>query len=191
MGKHFYTDQLPGRAADVFGNDGFVNGLHLLQVQLPGQHNHIGPLGIKAQGLYVGNAQLRGDMHLQADFPAVQDAGHVGGDDGVHAGFLRQVQHAAGLVEFLAVQGDVQGEIGLEPIGAADAHHLGEVLRLEIVGGVGAHVQVADAEIDRIGTSFHGGGEAFEAPRRGHDFQFLRPHFTRSTRSSAKRLRTV
>ena len=126
-------------------------------------------------------------MDLQANLAGIQDAGHVGGDDGVHAGFLRQVQHAAGLVEFLAVQGDIQGEIGLEPIGAADAHHLGEVLRLEIVGGVGTHVQVADAEIDRIGASFHGGGETF----RGHDFQFLRPHFTRSTRSSAKRLRTV
>ena len=175
----------------MLAHNRFVDFLDLLQPELPREDDDVGELRVEAERLHVGDAELGGDMDLQADLAGIQDAGHVGGDDGVHAGFLRQVQHAAGLVEFLAVQGDIQGEIGFEPIGAADAHHLREVLRLEIVGGVGAHVQVADAEIDRIGASFDGGGEAFEAPRRGHDFQFLRPHFTRSTRSSAKRLRTV
>ena len=175
----------------MFADNGFVDFLHLLQPELSREDDHIGKLGVEAERFHVGNAELGGNMDFQADLAGIQDAGHVGSDDGVHARFLGEVQHAAGLVQFLTVQGDVQGEIGLESIGAADAHHLRKVLRREIVRGMGPHVQVADSEIDGVRTSLNGGGEAFEAPCRSHDFQFLRPHRTRSTRSSANCLRTV
>ena len=190
VGEHFYTDPLPRRAADVFGNDGLVDGLHLLQVQLPGQHHHIGPLRIETQGLYVGNAQLRGDMHLQADFPAVQDAGHVGGDDGIHPGGLGGVQRFVCCLEIFSEKGDIQRHIAADAICATDAHNFREVFPGEIIGRMGPHIQVADAEVHGIGAAFHSGGEATEVACRSHYLQFFPVHhLTRPTRESAKRLR--
>ena len=46
-------------------------GLYLPQIQFAGQHHDIGKLGVEPQCLYVGNAQLGGNMHLQADFSAI------------------------------------------------------------------------------------------------------------------------
>ena len=81
----------------------FINLLDLLQPKLACEDDDVGELRVETERFHVGDAELGGNVDLQADLARIQDAGHVGGDDGVHAGFLRQVQHAAGLVQFLPV----------------------------------------------------------------------------------------
>ena len=156
-------------------NEG-VDLAHLVEAQFARQHDHVGELRVEAQRLDVGYAQLRGDMHLQADLPRIEDRGHVRGDDGVYAGLLRQVQHPPGLVHLLVIKRDVQGHVALDAVFTADAHDLRQILRLEIVRGMRAHVQVADTEIDRIGTALDRSRKTLEIARRGHDLQFLPVH---------------
>ena len=125
--EHLDAHELPGGSFDLFLLNALVNDLHLLQAQFPGQHHHIGPLRIEAKGLEVGDAQLRGDMHLQADFPAIENARHVGGDDGIHTGSLGGIQGGIGFRKLLPIQGDVEGHVGLDAVGAADAQDLRQV----------------------------------------------------------------
>ena len=56
VSKHFNTHQFSGRAADILPHYGIVNLLDLPQVQFTGQHHNIGPLCVKTQRFYVGNA---------------------------------------------------------------------------------------------------------------------------------------
>ena len=77
MGKHFYADKRSGRTRNPFRNNGFVDGFYLLQGKFPRQHNHIGKLGVKAERFNVGDTQLGGNMHLQANPSTIQDGGHV------------------------------------------------------------------------------------------------------------------
>ena len=157
-------------------HNGFVDGFYLMEVQFAGQDHHIGPLGVKAEGFHVGNAELRRDVHLQADFPAVQDAGHVGGDDGIHPGGPGGVQRLIGGLQVLSVEGDIQRHVGLDAVGAADAHDFRQIPPGEIARRMRTHVQVPDSEVHGIRPAFDGGGEAVETAGRRHNFQFFFLH---------------
>ena len=137
---------------------------------------HIGPLGVELERLQIGDAELGGDVYLQADLPAIEDAGHVRRDDGIHARRLRGIQRSVGLLQLFSVEGDVQRHVGLDAIGTADAHNLRKVFLSEIVGRMRTHVQMADAEIDRVGSSLDGGHQASEIAGRRHNLQFLSVH---------------
>ena len=43
----------------------------------------------------------------------------------------------------------------------------------ERIGRVRPHVELADAEVDGIGTCLDGGGQTFARPHRGHDFKIV------------------
>ena len=82
MAEHFYAHKFAARTADILLYDGAVDGRHLVEVQLPREHHHIGPLRVETHGLGIADAQLRGDMHLHAHAAGVKDCRDVAGDDG-------------------------------------------------------------------------------------------------------------
>ena len=144
-----------------------------MEIQFPRQDDHIGELRVEAQRLDIGDAELGGDMDLETDFPAVEDGGHVRGDDGIDSRRLRGIQRGVRGLEVISEQGDIQGHIGPDTVLPADARHFRQVLLGEIVRRAGAHVQVPDSEIDGVGPAFDRCEETLEVPRRRHDFQFF------------------
>ena len=173
MAEHLDLHRPARRAADSFAGDGIADRADLLQPDLPGQYDHVGELAVVAQGLAVGNAQLRGDVYLQAQPPGFRDCGDIRGDDGAYARFAGRLKRPAHRGEVVVVEGDVEGQVAAEPVLPADPADFLQVFRREIVGRVRAHVELPDAEIHGVGATLDGGLQAFEVACRSHDFQTL------------------
>ena len=173
VGEHFHPHQVPGRSGDMLPGNSVADVLHLVQVQFARQHNDIRKLGVELEGEDVGDAQLGGDMHFQAYLAAVFYGRHIGRDDRVHTCGLGCVQGLAHSVKVFLVQDNVKGHIALDPCLAADAAHLIKVRRAEIVGGVGAHIELPHAKVDGVRPALDGCAQAFEVAGRSHYFQFL------------------
>ena len=92
-------------------------------------------LGAKLKLLLgIGNAQLGGNMHLQANLPAIEDARHVGSDDCIHTRGLCGIKGLICRLKILPVKGDIQRHICLHAIFTAYSHNFREVLPGEIIG---------------------------------------------------------
>lgn len=174
--EHFDAYPFSGRSPQVLGDNLPVDLGDLLQRKLPRQHDDIGPLGVELQGLIIGNAQLGGNVYFHADPAAVENRCHVGSDDRIHTGSLRQIEHMASVGEVFAVQDDVECHVGTDPVLPTDPDDFRQILRAEIVGGMGPHVEAADPEVDGVGTSLYRGMQAFEIARWRHDFEFFLFH---------------
>ena len=72
-------------------------------------------------------------MHLQADFTAVQDAGHVGRNNGIYAGGFGSIQCVVCRLQIFPVKGDIQRHIGLDSVRTANAHNLRQVFPAKII----------------------------------------------------------
>ena len=176
VSEHLYTHKLTGRALDAVPQDGLVNILHLVQIQFPGQDDHIRKLGIEAQRLHIGYAQLRGDMHLHTYLTAVHYRSHIRSDDRVHAGRLRRVQCPVRRFNVFLIKDNVQCQVSLDAILPAYSDNLRQILRLEIIGRMRTHIQIADPEIYRVSTTLNGCHQTFKIARRRHYLQFLLFH---------------
>ena len=111
-----------------------MDGADLVQVQFTCQNHYIGKLGVEAQRLNVGYAELGGNMHLQANLPAIEDARHVGSDDCIHTRGLCGIKGLICRLKILPVKGDIQRHICLHAIFTAYSHNFREVLPGEIIG---------------------------------------------------------
>ena len=180
MRKHLYAHQLPARAFDALAHYRVVDAFHLVQIQLPREHDHVGELRVEAKGLGVGYGQLGGDMNLHPYAACVGDCRHVGGDNGRHACLVGGVERDAHLIQVFGIQHYVEREVGFDSSLTADAHHFVQVLRSEVVGGMAAHIQPSDSEIYRICPSLYSGTQALEIACRGHYFQFFPVHSAHS-----------
>ena len=156
--------------------DGAVNLRHLLQVQLAGQHDDVGELGVEAQGLGVRDVELGAEVHLLSDAAGVGHDGHVGGDDGGDARLVGGVDDGAHQRDVLVVDDGVDGEVALHAVFATGAGYLLQVVYAERAGRAGAHVQVLDAEVDGVCPGLYGCGEGFARADGGHDFEVSQVH---------------
>ncbi len=77
VAEHLYPHQLAARASDVVADYRLMDCLHLVEVELAGEHHHVGKLRVISQGLGVGDAELGGDMHLHPFRPGVEYRRHV------------------------------------------------------------------------------------------------------------------
>ena len=77
VGEHLDFDKTPGRTADVLTDYGFVYLLDLVEIKFAGKDNHVGELSIEPQRLHIGDAELRGDVHLDSNPAAIGYGGHV------------------------------------------------------------------------------------------------------------------
>ncbi len=148
-----------------------MDGLRLVEPELACQHHDVGELAVEAQAFDVRHAQLRGDMHLQPEPPCFGNGRHVGGDDGADAGLACGLQGLAHRIQVFVVQRDVERQVAPDAVAAADVADFPQVLRGEIVGRMGTHVEAADAEIDGIRPTLDGGVQALEVACRGHDLE--------------------
>lgn len=92
-------------------------------------------------------------MHLHAFLAAVGHHRHVGGDDGRHTGFDGCIDDGVHRLHILVVDDGVDREIGLDVMRPACGDDVVEVVEIEVVGGVGAHVELSHTEVDGVGTS--------------------------------------
>ena len=86
-------------------------------------------------------------MHLHPNLAAIHDCGHVRCDDCIYTCSFGSIKRPMCRLYIFLIQNDIQCEICLYPILAADSDYLSEIFRLEIVCGMGPHVEVADSEI--------------------------------------------
>ena len=176
MTEHLYAHQLALGTAHLLLLDLAVDLCHLVHVELACQHHDIGKLCIKFQGLYVADVELCGEMHLHAYLSAVGHHRHVAGNDRRHLGLMGGVDDLSHGLKVLAVDYGVDGEVALHAVLVAGGGNLLEVIDGEMVCRVGAHVELPNAEIDRVGTGLYRCGQALAGAYRGHYFKFLLLH---------------
>ena len=129
---------------------------HLVEVQLAGQHHHIGKVGIEAQGLDIGNIELGGEVYLLPYLGAVGHHRHIGGDDGADASLVCGIHHLPHRGHVAIVDDGVEGEIRLDAMFITCQGNLLQVVDGEGISGVRPHVELSDAEIHSIGTRLYG-----------------------------------
>ena len=111
VAEHLELHGATGRSADAFPRHGFADGLHLIETQLAGQHHHVGEPAVETERLEVGNAQLRGDVHLDPELARTGDGRHIGGDHGRDTGVAGGDQGLAHRGQVFVVEGDVERQI--------------------------------------------------------------------------------
>ena len=116
-------------------------------------------------------------MNLDAEGASGGDDGEVGGDDGGDAGLACGLEEGAHLGKLVVVDDGVEGEVGAHAGGVGDAAYLAEVVDGEVGGGAGAHVEVAHAEVDGVGTALDGGVQAGVGAHRAHYLHFFHVAF--------------
>ena len=98
-------------------------------------------------------------MHFDALLAAVVHHRHVGSDDRRDSGLCGSVDDAAHVVHVAVVDEGVHREVGLHTVLIAGLGNLAQVFDVEVVGAVGTHVKLSDAEVDRVGTSLQSCGQ--------------------------------
>ena len=96
--------------------------------------------------------------------------------DGFRFGLMGGIDDLSHGLKVLAVDYGVDGEVALHAVLVAGGGNLLEVVDGEMVCRVGAHVELPNAEIDRVGTGLYRCGQALAGAYRGHYFKFLLLH---------------
>lgn len=172
MGEHLDFDQLALRAADVVLDDLAVDGGHLFERELAGQHHRVGPLGEEADRLGVRDVALGRDVDLDPHAPCVEDCGEVGGDDGVDPLGAGAVDDGVHVGHLILVDHRVDRQVGLHAVLVGRFDDAPQVVEREVGCRGGAHVEFSHAEVDRIGPGVDGGHQRLVGADRGHDFYF-------------------
>ena len=173
VAEHLDAHQLSAGAADVFVDDVAVDFLHLFQVELACQDDDVGEAGVEAQGLDIGDVELRGEVDFLSDAVAVVHDGDVGGDDGRDARLACGVADVAHEGDVFVVDDGVDGEVALHAVRVAGGGYLAQVVDGERAGRAGTHVEVLDAEVDGVCPGLYGGGQRFARADGGHDFKVV------------------
>ena len=173
MGKDFELDQFTLWATDVASLYLLMDGSHLLERELTGGDHHIGIAGEEFHRLDIGDVGLGGNMDLDPLGAGIVDDGHVRGYDGRDPFALRPVDDGVHLGNLVVIDDRIDGEIGADAVGVGDGAYLGEVFEREVVGRAGAHIELADTEIDRVGTRLYSRGEGLVGAHRSHHFDVL------------------
>ena len=171
MAEHLDAHGPARGALDALAIDRGADVRHLTQRQLAREHDDVGELRVKAQGLDVRDVELRGEMHLDAELPAALHDRNVGGDDGRDACSLRRRDDLAHGGEVAVVDDGVDGEVAFGAVLAAEGRNLIQVVDREAARRVRAHVERTDPEVDAVGARLQGGRQGFARARRGHDFE--------------------
>ena len=159
MAEHFYAHEVAARAGDVLLFNLLMNVGHLLHVEFARQYHHVGKLGVKLQGLDVANIELRGEVHLHSLLAAVVHHRHIRGDDGRDAGFCGGIDDAAHVGQVTVVDKGVHREVGFHTLLIASLGDFAQILDIEVVGTVGAHIELPDTEIHGVGTGLQRCGQ--------------------------------
>ena len=168
MAEHFYAYQFPLGAADGLFLYLPVYLRHLVQVEFPGQDHHIREAGVETQSLNVRDIELGGEVNFHSFALAIVHHRYVacyhGGDSRFHGG-IYNLAHGR---QVLIVNDRVDGEIGLDAVLRASLGYFPQVRDVEMVGRMGTHIQLSNAEIYRVGSSLYGRGQRLLASHGSH-----------------------
>ena len=176
VAEHLDADALTRRAADILLADVAVDFRYLLQIQFTRQHNHIGKLGIEAQGLDITDVELGAEVYFLPYLAGVGHHGHVGGDDGRDAGLLGGTHDGTHQGDVLVVDDGVHGEVALHAVLVARTGYFAQVVDGERIGRTGTHVQVLDAEVDGVCSGLYGSGQRLARADGGHYLKIFQFH---------------
>src|SRR3712207_755388 len=161
VAEHFYADEFSLGATDVLFVDLSVDVGYLIHVQFTCQDHHIGETCVELQGVYVRYIELGREVNLNAHLVAIGHHGHVAGDNGRYVGLFGGVNYLVHRGDVLTVADGIYRKIGLNVMFGAGSGYLPQVVNGEMIGRVRPHIELANAEIHRVGTGLNGGGEAF------------------------------
>ena len=156
MAEHLDANLLAHRTTDVLAHDFLVDMLHLVHVQLTCQDRNIRKASIKLQSLGIGDVQLSGEMHFLSHLIAIAHHSHITGDDCRDASLLGSIDDFLHRGNVVVIDDGIDSEIGLDAMLIASSSNLTQVVDGEMIGRVRTHVQLADAEIDRVCSSLDG-----------------------------------
>ncbi|CDD47439.1 unknown [Bacteroides sp. CAG:875] len=154
--EHFNTNQVTHRSLDLLFLDGIVYLAHLLEIQLAGQHHHIGKAGVKLQRFRIADVQLGRKMHLLSHLVTVSHHGHISCNDGTDAGFLGRIHNLTHQCNILVVNDGIDGQVTLHPVFLAHLGDFTQIFYSKSARRTRTHVQTLNAEIDGIGSGMKG-----------------------------------
>ncbi len=112
-------------------------------------------------------------MHLLPDGVAIVHHGHIAGDDCRDAGLLGGIDNLVHQRDVLVVDDGVDRQIGLYTMTVALAGYVAQVVDGKRAGRMGAHVQLLDAEIHRVGSRLNGRRQTLARPHGRHHLKIL------------------
>lgn len=177
VNKHLKPDRVTRRTAQRLFNHLTVNLTDLFQVKFTGKDNSVGKLGVETEGFRISDVKLCGQVNGKTNLAGVLHDGHVGGNHSFYTGFPRGINHSAHEGKILVVKNGIECKVTVDMMSPARAGYMGQVVDRETrMSRMGAHVQVFEAEIDRIGAGLNGCHERLRRACRRHEFKSLFSH---------------
>ena len=173
VAEHLDTELFTARTADMLFLNLAVDFGHLLQVQLTGQHHHVGKLGIEFQCLGIGDIELRREVHLLTNLTGIAHHRHIGSNHSRNAGFLGRINNGAHQRYVFIINNGIHREITLHAVLITRAGNFTQIIDGKRIGRTGTHIEVFYTEIDRVGTCLNGCSKRFARTYRSHDFKIL------------------
>ena len=150
MRKALNPDGLARRPADLLARRFGCDMRNAFERELTREDDRVGKLRVKAKRLKIRDAELRREVHVQADRARIKERRRIRQDDGRHAGVARFVEKRPHRRQIVVVENRVDGEVRLDAGIPAAGRKAGKVRPLEVPSGMRAHVEFAYAEIDGI-----------------------------------------
>ena len=147
----------------------------LVQGQLPGQDDPLGPQVVPGPGtLVVDHAGLGGDvpLHMGGVLPGQGEHPHVGQNHRVHPQAVQVLQPLRQAGCLLVPGHGVAGDVDPDALAVTQLHGGLQLLRAKIARK-GAHAEGGAGQIDRVGPVSQGHLQPLHIPRRGQKLNFL------------------
>ena len=171
MAEHFDADEFALGATDVLFFNLSVDVGHLFHIQFARQHDHIGKACVEFQGIDVRDIELRGEVNLYTHLVAVGHHGYVAGDNGTDSSLFGGIDNLVHRTEVFAIDDGIDRQIALDVMFGARGGNLPQVVDGEMIGRMRPHVELTDAEINRVGTGLDGCRQTFARAYGRHDFK--------------------
>ena len=115
-------------------------------------------------------------MHFDAAAAARGDHRDVRGDHRIDLRRAGRIKHPLDFGHVLVKDDRIDREIGLDAVLVHKAHDLGQVFDRKGARGKRTHVELAHAEIHRIGSGLNGRRQRFARARGRHEFKVASLH---------------
>ena len=144
--------------------------LDLIHIELAGEHRHVSVLGVELERFDIADIELGREVDLLPYLPTVLQHSHVAGNDCRDAGLMGREANLTHQGQILLIHDCVDCQIALNASLTALIGDMPEIIAGEVGCRMGPHIETLDAEVDGVGPSLEGRGQAFPRADRRHDF---------------------
>ena len=139
-----------------------INLCHLTDIKFACQDNHIGKLRIEAQGLYVGDVELRAEMHLKAYLATIGHHSHIAGNDSTDVCLQSCIEDTAHERQVLSINNGIDCQITLHATASAFGSYAMQVINSEGTSRMCPHIEILYTEIYAVCSRPQGGSQGFK-----------------------------